>query len=217
MQVEQRGSSLQLAFDLPSKDRSGRALKEPFVIQVQRRELNPDERGDCGSCPKDYQPSVRIDPEFPDPAIKFGKRIVLLDAEVRAGKQYQYRLQATRKDGESSAPVESQRTAVCTAPPAPILRAKSVYGGYIVLEVSGQLPENAELVGYGIYRVDGDTLMPYQPLVTTLAATSYQDQTVQRGVRYRYAARMIVRRGDDVLASSELSPVVEISVADDPN
>lgn len=215
VQVEQHGSSLQLAFDLPSKDRSGRALKEPFVIQVQRRELNPDERGDCGSCPKDYQPSVRIDPEFPDPAIKFGKRIVLLDAEVRQGKRYQYRMAAVRQDGELGVPVESWKALVCDVPSAPTITAKRMHGGTIALELRGEVPDNAELVGYAIYRAAGDEPLPFLPLVTTAGTAQFEDQTVQQGTLYRYAARMVLRRWDELLVSSELSSVTTISPSGD--
>lgn len=216
VQLEQRGGGLQLSFNLPSKDRRGRGLKEPFVMQVQRRELNPDEQGECGSCPQDYRPAQRIDPEFPGPALKFGNRLVLLDADVRHGKRYQYRLVAVSKDGEAGTAAETVRAMVCTAPPAPTMSAKTMHGGIVALDVRGEVPDNAELVGYAIYRAASDEPMPFLPLATTPALSHYEDQTVQRGITYRYAARLVVRRWDDLLISSDLSAVVTTSLADDP-
>lgn len=214
--LEQRGSSLQLSFNLPSRDLRGRGLQTPFVIEVQRRELKPDEVGECGSCPRDYQPPLRIDPAFPDPARAFGKRLVLLDSDVQQGKRYQYRMVAVGADGEAGAAVETVRALVCSAPPAPLVSATVQHGGVIVLEMQGQVPDNAELVGYAIYRAAGDEELPFQPLATTIGASRYLDQGVQPGTRYRYAARMLVRRWDELLLSSELSAVVAASLDETP-
>lgn len=216
VQLEQRGTSLELSFNLPSKDRRGHGLTEPFVVQVQRRELNPDEPGQCGERPKDYQPAAQIDPEFPDPAMKFGNRIVLLDNDVRHGKRYQYRLVAVSHDGEHGVPAETVRAMVCTVPPAPVITAKTVQGGIIRLDLHGEVPDNAELVGYAIYRAEAGAALPFLPLATTHGTAYYEDQSVQRGIAYHYAARMVLRRWDDLVVTSELSPVITTTLSDDP-
>lgn len=218
VQVEQSGNSLQLSFGLPTRDQAGRVLKTPFVVQVQRRELEAGERGACGSCPQDYQPIVRIDPEFPAPAMRFGERVVLVDSDVRLNKHYQYRLVAISggENGGGGA-AESLRSQLCAAPAPPAVRAKAVHGGVILLEMDGVVPDNAELIGYALYRASGEEAFSFQPLVTTLGTARYEDLSVQRDVSYRYAARMVVRRGDDLVMSSELSPVVTVRVSDDTN
>lgn len=216
VQLEQRGSSLQLSFNLPGRDLRGRGLQEPFVIEIQRRELKPDEVGECGSCPRDYQPPLRIDPEFPEPARKFGKRLVLLDSDVQQGKRYQYRMVAIGADGEAGAAVETVRAMVCAAPPTPSLNATVQHGGVIALEVQGQVPDNAELVGYAIYRAAGDEELPFQPLATTQGTNRYLDQNVQPGTRYRYVVRTLVRGWDELLLSSEPSAVVVVSLDEAP-
>lgn len=215
VQLEQRGTSLLLSFNMPAKDRRGRSLQQPIVMQVQRRELNPDERGECGECPKDYQPALRIDPEFPAPAQKYGNRIVLQDADVRHGKRYQYRLVAVGGDGEAGVAAETMRAMVCSAPSAPRVDAKTLHGGVIVLEMQGELPDNAELVGYAIYRAAGDEPLPFQPLTITPGTASYHDRDAQPGVRYRYAVRMVLKRWDDLLISSDLSATVTSSLNDE--
>lgn len=215
VQLEQRGNGLQLSFNLPAKDRRGRSLQQPFVIEVQRRELNTDEQGACGECPKDYQAALRIDPAFPDPAQKFGSRMVLQDADVRHGKRYQYRLTAVGADGEAGAAAETVRVMVCSAPPAPAVTVKTLHGGVILLEMRGELPDNAELVGYAIYRAAGEEALPFQPTATVLGTSQYHDQTAQPGIRYRYAVRMLVKRWDEVLVSSDLSAAVASSLDDE--
>lgn len=216
VQLEQQGKALQLSFSLPSRDRRGRDLTGPFVVQIQRRELPSGERSECGSCPKDYEQMLKVDPQFPTPALKFGKRVIVLDAEVTHGKQYQYRLTAVTVEGDSSVPVETGRALVCEPPPPPRLAAKTVHGGILALEMQGAVPENAELVGYTIYRASGDEPLPFLPLASTLGSSRYEDQAVQRGVTYRYAVRLVIRRWDDLLVSSELSSVVTATVSDDP-
>ena len=216
VQLEQRGSSLQLSFNLPGRDLRGRGLQSPFVIEIQRRELKPDEIGECGRCPRDYQPPLRIDPAFPDPARTFGKRLVLLDSDVQQGKRYQYRMVAVGADGEAGAAVETVRALVCSAPPAPLVNATIQHGGVIELVMQGTVPDNAELVGYAIYRAAGDEELPFQPLATTLGASRYLDQNVQPGTRYRYVVRMLVRRWDELLLSSEPSAVVVTSLDEAP-
>lgn len=215
VQLEQRGSNLLLSFNLPAKDRRGRPLQQPILMQVQRRELNPDERGECGECPKDYQPAMRIDPEFPAPAQKFGNRIVLQDADVRHGKRYQYRLVAVGGDGEAGVAAETMRTMLCSAPSTPRVHAKTLHGGVILLEMQGELPDNAELVGYAIYRAAGDEPLPFQPLTITPGTASYHDRDAQPGLRYRYAVRMVLKRWDEVLVSSDLSATVTSSLDDE--
>jgi len=216
VQLEQRGSSLQLSFNLPGRDLRGRGLQSPFIIEVRRRELKPDEVGECGICPRDYQPPLRIDPEFPDPARKYGKRLVLLDSDVQQGKRYQYRMVAVGVDGEAGAAAETVRALVCAAPPTPSVNATIQHGGVIVLEMQGEVPDNAELVGYAIYRATGDEELPFQPLATTLGTNRYLDQNVQPGSRYRYVVRMLVRRWDELLLSSEPSAVVVTSLDEAP-
>lgn len=216
VQLEQRGGSLQLSFNLPGRDLRGRGLQSSFIIEVQRRELKPDEVGECGSCPRDYQPPLRIDPEFPDPARKFGKRLVLLDSDVQQGKHYQYRMKAVGVDGEAGAAAETVQVQVCSAPPAPLVNAAIQHGGVILLEMQGEVPVNAELVGYAIYRAAADEELPFQPLATILGTNRYLDQNVQPGTRYRYVVRMLVRRWDELLLSSEPSAVVVTSLDEAP-
>lgn len=213
VQLEQVAGQLQLSFVLPAKDKAGRRLREqPFQIQVQRRVLAAGERGSCSSCPQDYYPLLRIDPAYPDPAQRAGDRILFVDREVQQGAQYQYRLQAIGKAGESGAVAESVRAVVCSTPPAPQLQAAAMHGGFVLLTIVAALPEDNELVGYAVYRTAGLEPMPTQPMVVSRAAR-FEDLAVQPGVTYRYAVRQVVRRADDLLSQSDLSTEIAITAA----
>lgn len=215
VEVQQSENLLLLSFGLPAKDMSGRKLKESVKIRIQRRELGLSEQGECGTCPTDYLSFSIVDPEFPGSAVRSGERISLFDPDVRIGKRYQYRLVAVDRDGAIGAAAESVRTAVAVPPPAPELQARSLHGGYVLLEIRSELPPDMKLEGYNIYRASGDEPFAFQPIATLKTGDRYEDNSVQRGVRYRYAARVIARRGDKVISSSAMSRQVELSLSDD--
>ena len=212
LKVEQSGSALRLSFDLPDKDRSGRKLEDLEAILLGRRVY---QKNDCISCQDQYQALQKIDPAFPAPAQRQGNRIVVTDADVRTGERYQYRLQTVQKGGIAGSAITTTMVQLLAAPKPPELTARSVFGGLIALDISGSVQQDATLVGYTICRAEGSG--PFAPLATLTAAARYEDQAVQRGVVYRYAASVVIKRADGVLAESEPSPAVTISVLDDPS
>ena len=212
LKVEQSGAALRLSFNLPDKDRSGRKLEDLEAILLGRRVY---QENDCVSCQDQYQVLQKIDPAFPAPAQqRQGNRIIVTDTDVRHGERYQYRLQTVQKGGITGGAVTTVMVKLLAAPQTPELKARSAFGGFIALDINGSVPQDATLVGYTIYRAEGSG--PLAPLTTLTAAAHYEDQTVQRGVVYRYAASVVIKRTDGVQAESEPSPAVSISVADDP-
>ena len=213
LKVEQSGSALRLSFDLPDKDRSGRKLQDLEAILIGRRVY---QENDCVSCQDQYQALQKVDPAFPAPAQRQGNRLVFVDTDVRNGERYQYRLQTVQKGGITGNATTTAMVKLLAAPNSPELKARSAFGGFIALDLTNVAQHDATLVGYTIYRGEGArALVP----VTTLAGgtTHYEDQAVQRGVAYRYAASVVVKRADGMLAESEPSAAVAISVAEDPS
>ncbi|MDK9716620.1 MAG: hypothetical protein OEL57_01780 [Trichlorobacter sp.] len=213
LKVEQSGSALRLSFDLPDKDRSGRKLQDLEAVLIGRRVY---QENDCVSCKDQYQALQKVDPAFPAPAQRQGNRIVVVDTDVRNGERYQYRLQAVQKGGITGAATTTAMVKLLAAHQPPELKARSVFGGFIALNINSSIQKDATLVGYTIYRGEGSgALVPISTL--TGGTTHYEDQAVQRGVTYRYAASVVVKRADGMLAESEPSAAVAISVADDPS
>lgn len=212
LKVEQSGSALRLSFDLPDKDRSGRKLEDLEAILIGRRVY---QENDCVSCQDQYQALKKVDPAFPSPAQRQGNRIVVVDTDVSNGERYQYRLQAVQKGGIAGSVATTAMVKLLAAPKTPELKARSVFGGFIALDINGSVPQDATLAGYTIYRAEGSGALV--PVTTLTGTTHYEDQAVQRGVVYRYAASVVVKRADGVQAESLPSPAVTISVLDDPN
>lgn len=212
LKVEQSGSALRLSFDLPVKDRSGRKLEDLEAILLGRRVY---QENDCVSCQDQYQALQKIDPVFPAPAQRQGNRIVVTDTDVRTGERYQYRLQTVQKGGITGSAITTAMVKLLAAPEPPELKARSVFGGFIALDINARVQHDVTVAGYTIYRAEGAGLLA--PLTTLTAAAHYEDQAVQRGVVYRYAASVMLKRADGMLAESEPSLAVTISVLDDPN
>lgn len=212
LKVEQSGAVLRLSFNLPDKDRSGRKLEDVEAILLGRRVY---QENDCVSCQDQYQALQKIDPAFPAPAQRQGNRIVVIDTDVRHGERYQYRLQTVQKGGVVGGAVTTTMVKLLAAPQPPQLKARSAFGGFIALDINGSVPQDATLAGYTIYRAEGSG--PLAPLTTLTAADHYEDQTVQRGVVYRYAVSVVINRADGMQVESEPSSAVSISMVDDPN
>ncbi|MCE1227056.1 MAG: hypothetical protein LWW87_11300 [Geobacteraceae bacterium] len=212
LKVEQSGSALRLSFELPDKDRSGRKLEDLEAVLLGRRVYQ--ENG-CVSCQDQYQTLQKIDPAFPAPAQRQGNRIVVMDTDVRTGERYQYRLQTVQKGGITGSAITTAMVKLLAAPEPPELKARSVFGGFIALDINASVQHDVTVAGYTIYRAEGAGLLA--PLTTLTAAPHYEDQAVQRGVVYHYAASVMLKRADGMLAESEPSAAVTISVLDDPN
>jgi len=212
LKVEQSGSVLRLSFDLPDKDRSGRKLEDLEAILIGRRVYHEN---DCVSCQDQYQALHKIDPAFPSPAQRQGNRIVVVDTDVSNGERYQYRLQTVQKGGITGSATTTAMVKLLAAPKPPELKARSAFGGFIALDINSLAQQGATLVGYTIYRGEGSgTVVP----LTTLTGTAhYEDQAVQRGVLYRYAATVVVKRVDGMLVESEPCTAITISMVDDPS
>ena len=210
--IEQKGSSLRLSFDLPTRDLAGRKLEDLEAVQIARRVYRDN---DCVSCQDQFVELQKIDLVFPAPAQRLGNRIVWTDSDIRNGERYQYRLKMVQKGGVAGGAATSALVGIQPAPPSPVVKARAAFGGLIIIELEGKPQQDSSQAGYRLYRADGTS--PIQPLATLAAGTSrYEDQTVQHGVVYRYGARMVVKRGDGVIAESESSELVSISVVDDP-
>lgn len=211
--LDQSGPYLRLSFDLPTKDRTGKALKEELEsIVILRKVL---ERHDCNSCLDEYQQMLRVDPKLPAPAIRQGDRIIWVDRDTRPdGRRYQYRVKIAQKGGDAGSVVNTIASALHAPPAAPVVQTRPVFGGMVQVEISAILPEGMALVGYQLYRSGGPDNSDLQPLGGLLRERRYTDQTVQIGSVYRYAARLVVRPIKEKGANleSELSEAVEVAV-----
>jgi len=212
--LEQSGSALRISFDLPEKDLSGRKLDDLEALLIARRVYRDS---DSVSCQDKFLDLHKIDLGSPASAPRQGNRIVWVDTDIHRGERYQYQVKTVQKGGISGQPVSTALARVLTPPDPPLLKAHSVFGGFIQLDLNASLQPDTSLAGYSLYRSEG--VEAQLQLLTSLSngVSRYEDQSVQRGVVYRYVARILIKRLDGVLVESESSKPVLISVADDPH
>lgn len=209
----QSGSSLRLSFDLPDKDLSGRKLDDLEALLIARRVY----RGSADvSCQDPFIDLYRIELAGSSTASRQGNKLSWIDTDTRKGERYQYQIKTIQKGGMSGKAVSTVIAAVLDPPSTPVLTAHSIFGGAIRIDLNSASLSDASFVSYAVYRAEGDTGQRQLLAFLPTGRSSYEDQAVQRGIVYHYDARMSVKRADGVVAESEPSAPVSVSVADDP-
>ncbi|GEM_PF-1208132 len=211
--LEQNGNSLRLSFELPNKDLSARKIEGIESVLIARRVYKDK---NSVSCQDNYQVLQKIELAFPEPAKKVGNRVIWEDSDVHSGEWYQYRIQAVQKDGVAGTVATTGLASRISPPLPPKLKVTPLFGGVIILEVTGEVPKGTTLIGYTLYRA-ADKEQPEQIASLVAVNGKYDDQSVQHGVQYRYLARMIVKSEDGIIIESESSESVMATVAEDPN
>lgn len=209
----QSGSSLRLSFDLPDKDLSGRKLDDLEALLIARRVYRGS---DSVSCQDPFIDLYRINLAGSSAVDRLGNHISWVDTDTRKGERYQYQLKTIQKGEMNGKAVSTGIAAVLSPPPTPVLKARSIFGGAIRIDLSGSSQSENSTVSYLLYRSEANSDQHQFLVALPSGNSSYEDQAVQRGIVYHYAARMSVKRADGVVAESEPSAPVSVSVADDP-
>lgn len=214
LMVEQHKDSFRLSFNLPSKDLSGRTLTDLKAVMVSRQVTGAN---DCKSCLDSFQELQRVDPEYPAPAQRSGNQINMIDADLKKGEQYRYRLQAVQQGDIFSEHMTTALLELKPLPSAPALTAKNSFGGFVTIDIKHTVTatKEAEPVAVRIYRSEADgagssslATLPSEQTVT------YQDQTVHYGKSYQYLATVVVQYKDGLLVEGEPTTPVEVVVDD---
>jgi hypothetical protein len=139
-----------------------------------------------------------------------------LDKEIHFGQSYEYRAQRVARvtveeqtlelEGELSAPVRVEASDVFP-PDAPTdlaaVATASETGAENAIDLSWQPVADADLVGYAIYRREGEAawqrISPTEPLVPP----AFHDAQVRPGHTYRYAVSAIGQNGHESARSVE--------------
>lgn len=214
--LRQSGTSMKLSFELPSKDRAGRNLANLAGVTIRKRDAVVDQAPVCSSCTDDYFLFKKLNLDLlPTGTQRKGSLMLVLDADVRQGRNYSYIVSGfTREDvtGASSAPVAST---VVQSPLPPVLQAIS-QPTEINLEFVGLPPHEGVFVGYNVYRALKGEEFSYWPLnKEPLTANRFSDAGLDRGTTYVYVVRTVVRISSGAFAESGMSNEVEAKLKDD--
>lgn len=213
--ARQFGNSMKLSFVLPRKDRAGRSLKGLSGVRILKREAIAGQGPECGACTADFNLFRTLYLDVPGETQRYGDLLVLLDGDVRVGREYTYKVVTFTKDGvdgEATAPV---LTAVVQPPQPPVLQLHPS-PTEMLLEIGGKAPVETTFVGYNLYRAGKGEAMPLLPLTREpVAMNSFTDTGLDRREVYTYTARTVVRMPSGGLVESGPSNAVEGALKED--
>jgi predicted small lipoprotein YifL len=212
---QQSGSAVKIQFVLPGKDMSGRQVKDVAGVKIRRMESEPG-KDVCRSCLADYQllRTLYLD-HLPTDTQRFGNRLIILDGDVEAGRSYSYSLVQFTADGADGASAAISDVRVVPPFSAPHVTIES-FPTEIRLQFVTPQPLSGRLLGYNVYRSTAASGRSFQPLNTQLLkGNEFSDSTLERAVKYRYSARLIVEMTAGSSVESLESAAVEGMLKDD--
>lgn len=208
--VRQSGSVVKLQFTLPDKDRGGRPLKNLAGVKISKLTKDAMEKKVCRLCTTDYRPfrTLYLD-ALPADTERIGSRLIVPDTDVNEGNLYSYRVIPFDKNGIDGAPSVSTDLGMFGTIPAPTVLIAST-PTELNLQISSP-PEGAwQLIGFNLYRSSPKSPRSYLPLnKEPLKGDKFIDTTVERGLKYRYSVRYLMRLGSGGIVESIASEEVE--------
>lgn len=208
LQVQQQGGDFRVSWSAPTKEQGGRPLRDLAGFRLLRRQLLPGET-DCAACPDAWQLLTAVDLDLPVGVQRSGALYIYLDRGIKPTSSSQYRLLATSRSGGVSRPATSALKKVHPPPLPPLLTATST-PATVRLELASGGEQTPALIGFNIYRRLAGKESPPLPLnPAPVAGPVWDDQRLEYGSAYRYAATTLVRIDGDTVESP---PSAEVEV-----
>lgn len=207
--AQQSGSAVRLQFAITDKDRAGRPLHGVAGVKISRRVTEATQTDVCRLCTSDYRPfrTLYLD-HLPTDTQRFGNQLILLDADVTPGNLYSYSILQFTPDGLAGAPSEAADASVAAPLSSPSVKATSL-PTEVRLQLSYSHSQTGKLLGYNLYRRTESGESSYLPINSEpVGGGEYVDTTLDRGVKYLYSARVLVRSEAGVVMESAASQEV---------
>ncbi len=213
----QSGSAVKLQFVLPDKDMSGRPVKGVAGAKISRMASEAGHKDLCRSCLADYLllRTLNLD-HLPTDTELIGTLLVMLDVDVKAGNSYSYRIIPFTADGIEGAPASISDVHVVPPISGPYFKIESL-PTEIRLQFAVQSPLSGRFLGYNLYRSPVAGTRSFQPLNRLpLTGNEFMDSGVERGMKYRYAARILLElETGNIVESLESAEAVGMLKDDD--
>jgi len=208
LQVQQQAGDFRVSWSAPTKEQGGRPLRDLAGFQLLRRQLLPGDT-DCAACPDAWQLLTAVDLDLPAGVQRSGDLYIYLDRAIKPTTSNQYRLLATSRSGGVSRPATSALKKIHPPPPPPLLTATAT-PATVRLELAPGGEQTPAAIGFNIYRrLAGKEPQPLPLNPAPVTGPVWEDQRVEYGATYRYAATAVVRIDGDTVESS---PSAEVEV-----
>lgn len=206
LQVLQQGADFRISWQAPTKEQGGRPLRDLAGFRLQRRDIVKN-GNDCAACPDSWQLLKVVDLDLPGETRRSGPTFFHFDRGLPPGSTIQYRLQAFSRSGGSSSQATSPLKKVQQVVAAPQIKA-ALLTTSIEIAFTFAAPPEAKLLGFNVYRrqsVSEAVLLPLNG--APVLPPSWEDQQLQFGQTYRYAATALVEIGGETVESLPSSEV----------
>ena len=213
----QSGSVIKLQFILSGKDQGGRPVQGVTGVKISKRSVaEADQNNVCRNCTIDYRLFRTLYLEhLPATTQRIGNMLTMLDGDVSAGNTYSYSIVPFTAGGVDGASFATADVHVTAPSRAPLLKLESL-PTEVKVHISMNPPVPGNLLGYNLYRTSVASERSYLPLNREpFNGNEYVDTTLERGVKYRYTARALIRRTSGESMESAESEEVEGMLKDD--
>lgn len=198
--VQQQGADFRITWAAPTKELGGRPLRDLAGFRLQRRDIAGD-GSDCASCSASWQLLTAVDLDLPGETRQSGSTFIYFDRGRTPGSTSQYRLLALSKSGGSSSPATSPLKKMQPPVLAPAIRA-TVLPASVSIGFDFTPPAGAKLLGFNLYRRQIGAPPSLLSLNNApIGQRSWEDQQLQFGQTYRYAATALVEIGGEQVES----------------
>jgi predicted small lipoprotein YifL len=213
LRVAQQGEQFLVSWSSPSREEGGGALKDLARFQLFRREILPPGE-DCEECSDAYRLLKTVDLDYLQGVMVFSNRYLLFDADLVEGTTYRYKVLSLKTDGTESR-ASNRADAKRVAPPLPpVVTAASSLSSVVLTWKGGAPPPGGSVVGYNIYRNEGNGKVFLKPLTgAPVTGETFTDKHLEWGKQYDYAVRTVARV-DGGIAESGLSNQVRGALAE---
>ena len=211
--LSQRGSSLLLAWDIPTHNRDGSELKNLKRFDIYRIDYDPE--GGCPTCRNPQYLLQQIDLKFYQSRKRESKRIYVWDHFVQPGTGYRYRIVPVTEKEQPGAYATIHRPCFpAPLPPTALSARASDRQVVLTWDAPGSEDESgATLMGYNIYRSRKSEYFGVRPLNRKpVNNTTYEDLDLTNNITYRYTVRSVVKEGE-FIRESDASSVVTATPA----
>lgn len=207
--ILQQGESFLLSWPIPELNQDGSAAEDLSRFRIYRMIYAAADG--CPTCRDPEELVADIDPLYPAPAIRTGKRLHWRDEAVAPGTGHAYLVVPATAGRHEGGAVAGHRTYVAPPPPPAGLKAEATDRQVrLSWNASTELPAGQELLGYNLYRRGQQDGYPPLPLnARPLIDSRLTDLIAEGGKTVAYRVSSVVRTGE---AEVESAPSAEIII-----
>jgi len=208
--AQQRGNHFLLSWTAPTLNQDESPLENLLGFDVLRADFASEIP--CDTC-RDTSRQVRyVDLEYLQDAQRAGDQYSVTDDNITPQRAYRYHVVAVTADKHRGARASLDVVAHLPPPPPQNLWGEGLDRLVRLNWDEVTLPgSDCELLGYHVYRAQGDQPFPLQPLQKNLVVeTRFEDLGVANDVPLRYAVRAVMQVGEQEV-HSDLSEEIAIT------